>query len=521
MVRKALLIVLVLLCGTLPALSEEKALRQFVDSLNQSLDRLESVQKERELMLTDLKTMRLNASSPSDRIAIGEKIGRAYLSSNLDSAVLYMRLAHSDANSAGLNNESLRMRMQLYSLLPSIGIAKEAVDKFTSIDYETLDPSLRRSYWLSATELYNSLQIPYPPGLYKDVYMKLTKQALDSLINYYPPESAIASYLAAHRHLFDNEENLAVANFAEVLPRLEGHRELRDVAMRHICDYYVDKPQHRQAYLTTLMRRALNNLNEGIVRPATLATIGEELINEGYGTIGRRCIRLALETADLSYTSPYTTFDRAHYAHFVTNEALTLRRATWLWIILLVIAVGAFVFITHRLRSKLKAAEARTDTLKAEYDSWMQNSLRTNQNLISLAFMSMEQNKDFSVHVMRKLKAGQVKDLFVDVESGKYIQQQKEKYFAEFDATFLSTFPNFIENLNKLIIPGKEITAPSAESLSPELRIAAFMKLGISDSARLSEALGLSINTIYTYRNRLRSRLADKDNFEENLLKMR
>ena len=84
----------------------------------------------------------------------------------------------------------------------------------------------------------------------------------------------------------------------------------------------------------------------------------------------------------------------------------------------------------------------------------------------------------------------------------------------------LANFPNFLVGLNRLLQPDKQLSLLPGDRLSPELRIAAFMRLGVTDSARLSQALGLSLNTIYTYRNRLKGRALDRDKFEENVAKV-
>ena len=46
------------------------------------------------------------------------------------------------------------------------------------------------------------------------------------------------------------------------------------------------------------------------------------------------------------------------------------------------------------------------------------------------------------------------------------------------------------------------------------------MRLGIDDSTRLSKFLGLSLNTIYTYRNKLKSRAVDRGSFEAEVKKI-
>ena len=118
------------------------------------------------------------------------------------------------------------------------------------------------------------------------------------------------------------------------------------------------------------------------------------------------------------------------------------------------------------------------------------------------------------------IKAGQVKDLYADVEKGLFRQTLQEKFFEEFDSNFLEDFPGFFEKLNELLLPERRLTVAPGTSLTPELRIAAFMRLGVNDSAKLAQVLNLSLNTIYTYRNRLRGRAADRENFERNIMKI-
>lgn len=515
--KQRLLVLLILATTVLCGFALDHNNELLLDSLTTSLNKLESVRKEREQMLEDLKMLRRTLEDGQEKVIIGEKLGRNYLSTNIDSAVLYLRIAQKDALTANLPDDELRIRLELYSLMPAIGVTREAVESFNAVDYESVPQSLKKNYWLSSMELYNSLQMPYPKGQYKNYYIKKRNASLDSLINYYPQSSTVGRFLEAYKYMFDGETNLAVASLAEVLKDLNEHPDLKDDAMRIICDYYKEKPSQYQTYINMLARRVMYNLNNGMARPEALATLGELLIKENHGKLGRRCIRLAMETSDYSYAQPYTSFDRAHYARLASDEAVSLRRTSWIWIVLLALSCIAGCCAVWILRQKLKESRLAESELRSKLESQAASSQRTNLNLISLAFSAIEQSKDLHVHIFRKLKAGQVKDLYSELESGKYLQQEKDKYFTNFDSTFLSTFPDFIEKLNGLMLPGRQIPIPPAETLTPELRIAAFLKLGITDTARLSEALGLSVNTIYTYRNRLKSRLADKDHFEENL----
>ena len=100
------------------------------------------------------------------------------------------------------------------------------------------------------------------------------------------------------------------------------------------------------------------------------------------------------------------------------------------------------------------------------------------------------------------------------------MRQLSDKFFLSFDETFLDSFPGFVDSLNTLLEPDKQLALLPGRRLTPELRIAAFLRLGVTDSAKLSQVLGLSVNTIYTYRNRLRGRAIDRASFENDVRKI-
>ena len=54
--------------------------------------------------------------------------------------------------------------------------------------------------------------------------------------------------------------------------------------------------------------------------------------------------------------------------------------------------------------------------------------------------------------------------------------------------------------------------------LNTDLRILAFMRLGIEDSSRIAQVLNYSLNTIYAYRNRMKARAIDRENFEKDIM---
>lgn len=99
--------------------------------------------------------------------------------------------------------------------------------------------------------------------------------------------------------------------------------------------------------------------------------------------------------------------------------------------------------------------------------------------------------------------------------------QQPDRNFQQlFDTAFLCTYPRFVDRLNSLLLPEKTFPHPTPGQLTPELRVAAFMRIGVDDCNRIARTLGLSLNTVYTYRNRTRQRAADRNSFMADLMKI-
>ena len=69
----------------------------------------------------------------------------------------------------------------------------------------------------------------------------------------------------------------------------------------------------------------------------------------------------------------------------------------------------------------------------------------------------------------------------------------------DFDAAFLSIFPDFVEKVNNHMQPEYKLTMPSEGELSTELRILALIRIGITKRPKIAKVLNMSVNTVYSY----------------------
>lgn len=105
-------------------------------------------------------------------------------------------------------------------------------------------------------------------------------------------------------------------------------------------------------------------------------------------------------------------------------------------------------------------------------------------------------------------------------KSGKFVEEQSREFYDTFDKAFLHIYPDFVEQVNALLKPDERIELRDGELLNTDLRILAFMRLGVDESTRIAQVLNYSVNTIYSYRNRLKNRAVNRENFENDIMKI-
>ena len=123
-------------------------------------------------------------------------------------------------------------------------------------------------------------------------------------------------------------------------------------------------------------------------------------------------------------------------------------------------------------------------------------------------------------HLRKSAKNGGFAEVMDNLKSRDFIEKELQEFYAQFDATFLDLFPDFIAQLNGLLQPDKRIEDTSKEGiLSTELRVMALIRLGVNDSVKIAHFLRRSVSTIYNYRVKLRNAaMSDREEFERQIM---
>ena len=83
----------------------------------------------------------------------------------------------------------------------------------------------------------------------------------------------------------------------------------------------------------------------------------------------------------------------------------------------------------------------------------------------------------------------------------------------------LTIFPNFVAQYNELFCEENRVKLLPNQLLNTDLRIFALVRLGIHDTEKIAHILEYSVNTIYNYKTRIKSKsLVHNDEFENAIM---
>ena len=150
----------------------------------------------------------------------------------------------------------------------------------------------------------------------------------------------------------------------------------------------------------------------------------------------------------------------------------------------------------------------------------IQESDKVKQEYIGLFLGMVSDNistfRKYRMRVLKYIRQGNTKAITNEIEQQEPIDNDILEFYKMFDQAFISIYPDFVEKFNNLLADGAEIVPKGDDILTPELRIFALIKLGITDSSRIASLLHYSANTIYNYRAKTKNRArGSRDSFED------
>lgn len=441
-------------------------------------------------------------------------IGDAYKGFNNDSALVYLLKGTELAG-----DERLPFCWKLASLLPLSGFFDNAERFYDSIDVAEVPDSLLASYYDSGRQMHSYIaaffrNYPDESAPHERASLELQGKMLEVL----DPDSPEYRFNEGEYRFFTGQNELARLMLQDVLA--DEKSDLRQIAMAaHHLSSLAKEDGDEDAYNYYLAVSANADVKSATREVASLQELGASLYEAGDVARAHRYLSSALENAvecgaplrmiETSRSLPI--IERAHTSNIDSQRRTINYILMSLLVLLMVLAVMMVV-----LRREMKRMASLQDNLRAANAA---KEVYISQ-FLQLCSIYMDKLNQFCKIATRKLAAGQADELYRMTKSGKFAEEQSHEFYEVFDNAFLHIYPNFVERVNALLRPEARIELSPGEMLNTDLRILAFMRLGIEESSRIAQILNYSLNTIYAYRNRLKARAIDRENFEADIMKI-
>jgi len=494
-------------------------------------------------MLDSLKSDLRKADDLHKKYAIEKELFAGYQSFVVDSALLYAQKKLSLAQRLNDAEELSYSYLDVASMLIKGGNYKEANEVLQRLNVRNASSNLRNYYYTVNQDLYTTLQTVSltanerklyneKSSLYKDSILSLKLDpsvwvVTDRMMDKHRYKDALQILLKEYPTLNVDDRRMAyVAYSISDIYRLMGNREKEKQYL--IVSAIADIKSAVKEYIS-LRRLATLLYEDGDIERSYLY-MKRALEDAIYCNARLRVI----EVSDIMPIINKAYEDKTQREKHVTLLALVSISVLSLMLI-------GLVFLLRRQMKKLSVTQralrdknaelyklndvlSKTNDALSESNDSLSEASRIKDMYIA-QFMTecstyIDKMELYRKQLRKVATTGSKTELLDILKSPTFIEKEVDAFFATFDATFLSLFPNFVHDFNQLLLPESQVVNKKDKRLNTELRICALIRLGISDNERLAAFLRCSKATIYSYRSRTRLKSLQPDLFEEQLMNL-
>lgn len=484
-----------------------------------------------------------------DKLQMYERLVNEYSPYIYDSAMVYTQKGIYLARQTNDSDCYKKFQIIKARLLVSRSFYIEAKEILDNIEVPPTDRRLNYLYNCAQCALYFNLKLSTHDTEYGPRYDRLFHKYMDNALLYSPQKDAQYYYMKgvqlAHSNggVKDIEACLSKA-MSQLKPdsRLYGKSAfiMAKVYGRH------HQPELQERYLLlAAISDVMSATNEGMALQEVALRLYKHDVRKA-----QQYINVSLNDANVFSSRPrrIDLYSNLHTILSAYNHALE-NAGKWHIVLMLSIIVLLVVIVVETMRIKRKnnlmqqneknltAQTEQTEQLSAinskqkeaneELEKLNDELEQTNTKreymakaYISLCYLYIEKLENQRKMVIRKIKANQQKELLSILSSSKRTAEENQTFFSQFDSIFLSLYPSFVTELNMLLTPEAQVELKENNELTPSLRVAALIRLGITESSMIAGILSYSPQTIYNYRSALKNGAIDKDSFEENLQRL-
>lgn len=488
-------------------------------------------------IVNPLKTMQLTADQEYE---LNMQLYEEYLAFRFDSAYYYIQKNVEKQRLTGDVNRFAASAVRFAHILSVSGLFDKAQALLNEIEPGKLNDELRIAYYNQRVELnlYRSEMAQYSP--YFTEYLDSARYYRELLIEIAPKTSF--EYITNQGAYYSEHGNVdkAIQLYNDYL-KSNTVFDRRYSIITSTLAYFYSLKNNEQQHERFLLMSAINDTKLSITENRALCDLSEILLKRK--DVKHAYTYLLQASADAqAYGTRLRTVQTARLTPLITKAYDMERtqaelRTQILLIILSAIALLLFILILFTLyliykrhRDNKKISEMNKELSRHNQEIQLMNSQMKESNRIKdeyigrflqLSSTLIYRGEERGKMLNRLARERKLEDLYTELKSQRFLNESIHMFHQNFDTAFLKIFPNFIEEVNRLMQPDKQFDiSTDAGRLTTELRILALIRLGIDENQNIADILRSSLTTIYTYRSKIKARAQSKDSFEDDIRKI-
>ena len=521
-----------------------------MDSLLRVLDKtIENYQlysNLKEQKLNQLKDLLKITSADEQRYIICGKLYDEYRSYNSDSALTYARKKLVIAEKMNDIQKLNDARLNLASIMGTLGMYKEAMDILNDVDIKK-SPFLKAYYFHIYRTIYGSMSDYAVSSQEKARYDSRTAAFRDSLLAVNAPTSGPHVMVQSDQLIVKKQYDDALKLLLPYFPTITDNNHDKAIIAYSISEAYHGKRNRNmeKRWLAISANYDIQSANKEYISLRSLAFI---LYEDGDIDRAYKYIRRSLDDAlfcnarlrTIEISSMVPIIDKAYQLQTQARQRDLIISLVSISLLSLFLIIA--IFFVYRQMNKLAVTRKHLSIANKQLNDVNHELSGTNQelkisndtlleaNIIKEEYIGrymdqcsayIDKMDEYRRLLNKTATAGKIEELLHSIKSKQFIEDELKEFYDNFDSSFLQLFPTFVDEFKRLLSDHEDVMLKPGQLMNTELRIFALIRLGITDSVKISHFLRYSLSTIYNYRTKLRNKaLGKRDEFEANVMRI-
>jgi len=438
-------------------------------------------------------------------------------------------------------------KVKISFTLLSAGMFKEALDTLNSVKVETLTKDSKVEYYAILARTYYDLADYSHDHFFSERYDKIGNSYLQKALDLSDPNSIRFLLLKGLEYMRVKDIKNGILTFEKVLQ--DSRLTKPEMAIASSSLSYLYRLDHNlEKAKTFLAKAAIADIIYSIRETVAIRDLAEVLYEEGNIERSYKYVKVALEDAYF-YGAKHRKIQIANLLPIIEGTQLKIVEgqksdlfyysitATILIIFIILFAIIIYrqyrkldvakldLTLSHQNLEKTNAQLAEANSKLGDINSKLEDANKIKEEYIGSFFKiiseGIEKIEKFKNTIDRKISQKKIEDI-KDLVNNMNLKPEREQLYLTFDRTFLKIFPGFIDQFNALFSAEEQFVIGEKQGLPTELRIFALIRLGITDTEKIAGILDYSVNTIYTYKTRVKNKsIVENEKFEEELMKIK